>query len=143
MAHDGVSVFVEHGNLIVMQRSFWIGLMALASVIGSQSRPLAQDKPAEKGAAVAPTSGPRAEFLNELKGESEKFIRLAEAIPADKYTWRPGPDVRSVAEVLLHDEIRKWRRKTAIEKTLRNRPDLIDAAELSEEDRKLLAEIQR
>jgi tRNA (guanine37-N1)-methyltransferase len=42
-----------------------------------------------------------------------------------------------------HDEIRKWRRKTAIEKTLRNRPELIDAAELSEEDRKLLAEIQR
>ena len=52
----------------------------------------------------------------------------------------------AVPEVLVtgnHDEIRKWRRKTAIEKTLRNRPDLIDAAELSEEDRKLLAEIQR
>ena len=52
----------------------------------------------------------------------------------------------AVPEVLVngnHDEIRKWRRKTAIEKTLRNRPDLIDATELSEEDRKLLAEIQR
>ena len=33
--------------------------------------------------------------------------------------------------------------KTALEKTLRNRPDLIDAAELSEEDRELLAEIKR
>jgi tRNA (guanine37-N1)-methyltransferase len=52
----------------------------------------------------------------------------------------------AVPEVLVngnHDEIRRWRRKTALEKTLRNRPDLIDAAELSEEDRKLLAEIQR
>jgi uncharacterized damage-inducible protein DinB len=85
-----------------MHRSFWIGLMALACVIGSQSRTVAQDKPAEKVAVAAPTSGPRAEFLNELKGESDKFIRLAEAIPADKYTWRPGPDVRSVAEVFLH-----------------------------------------
>jgi tRNA (guanine37-N1)-methyltransferase len=52
----------------------------------------------------------------------------------------------TVPEVLMngnHDEIRHWRRRTALEKTLRNRPDLIDAAELSEEDRKLLAEMQR
>jgi len=50
----------------------------------------------------------------------------------------------SVPEVLVngnHDEIRRWRRRTALEKTLRNRPDLIDPATLSEEDRKLLAEI--
>jgi tRNA (guanine37-N1)-methyltransferase len=52
----------------------------------------------------------------------------------------------AVPEVLVngnHDEIRRWRRKRALAKTLRNRPDLIDAAELSDEDRKLLAEIQR
>ncbi len=51
----------------------------------------------------------------------------------------------AVPEVLVngnHDEIRRWRRKTALEKTLRNRPDLIAAADLSEEDRKLLAKIQ-
>jgi tRNA (guanine37-N1)-methyltransferase len=52
----------------------------------------------------------------------------------------------SVPEVLVngnHDEIRRWRRRRALEKTLRNRPDLIAAAELSEEDRQLLAEIRR
>jgi tRNA (guanine37-N1)-methyltransferase len=52
----------------------------------------------------------------------------------------------AVPEVLVngnHDEIRRWRRKTALEKTQRNRPDLIEAAELSEEDRELLAEITR
>jgi len=51
----------------------------------------------------------------------------------------------AVPEVLVngnHDEIRRWRRKTALEKTLRNRPDLIEAAEFSEEDRELLAEIK-
>ncbi len=42
-----------------------------------------------------------------------------------------------------HDEIRRWRRKTALEKTLRNRPDLLDAADLSEEDQKLLAEMKK
>ena len=51
----------------------------------------------------------------------------------------------AVPEVLVngnHDEIRKWRRRTALAKTMRNRPDLIDAAELSEGDRELLAEIE-
>jgi tRNA (guanine37-N1)-methyltransferase len=50
----------------------------------------------------------------------------------------------AVPEVLVngnHDEIRRWRRRTALEKTLRNRPDLIDPAALSEEDKQLLAEI--
>jgi tRNA (guanine37-N1)-methyltransferase len=41
-----------------------------------------------------------------------------------------------------HDEIRRWRRRSALQKTLRNRPDLLRDAELSKEDRKLLAEIE-
>ncbi len=49
-------------------------------------------------------------------------------------------------EVLIggnHEQIRKWRRSKALEKTLRNRPDLLAAEQLSEEDRKLLAEIKK
>jgi tRNA (guanine37-N1)-methyltransferase len=51
-----------------------------------------------------------------------------------------------VPEVLLngnHDEIRRWRRRRALEKTLRNRPDLLEKADLSKEDEKLLAQIKR
>ena len=33
---------------------------------------------------------------------ANKLVRLAEAIPAEKYTWRPGEGVRSVSEVFLH-----------------------------------------
>jgi tRNA (guanine37-N1)-methyltransferase len=47
-----------------------------------------------------------------------------------------------VPEELLtgnHEEIRRWRRQRALEKTLRNRPDLLERATLSEEDKKLLA----
>jgi len=33
---------------------------------------------------------------------SRQLIALAEAIPADKYSWRPAPGVRSVSEVLVH-----------------------------------------
>jgi uncharacterized damage-inducible protein DinB len=47
-------------------------------------------------------SGFRAEVLAEVRVQEDKFTRLAEAIPADKYTWRPSPDVRSIAEVFLH-----------------------------------------
>lgn len=37
-----------------------------------------------------------------------------------------------------HDQIRRWRRERALEKTLRNRPDLLEKADLSEDDRRFL-----
>ena len=47
-------------------------------------------------------SGYRSEVLSEVIVQEDKFNRLAEAIPAEKYTWRPAADVRSFAEVFLH-----------------------------------------
>jgi uncharacterized damage-inducible protein DinB len=47
-------------------------------------------------------AGYRSEILAEVMIQEDKFTRLAEAIPADKYAWRPSPDVRSFAEVFLH-----------------------------------------
>ncbi|HLJ61751.1 MAG TPA: tRNA (guanosine(37)-N1)-methyltransferase TrmD [bacterium] len=51
-----------------------------------------------------------------------------------------------VPEVLLsghHEQIRRWRKREALERTLRRRPDLIDAAALDEEARVLLAELRQ
>src|SRR4051812_21267958 len=51
-----------------------------------------------------------------------------------------------VPEVLSsgnHDQIRKWRRRKALEKTLRNRPDLLEGTELSAEDKRLIADIRK
>jgi tRNA (guanine37-N1)-methyltransferase len=51
----------------------------------------------------------------------------------------------AVPEVLMngnHEDIRRWRRKTALAKTLRNRPDLLERAALTDEDRELLDEIR-
>ena len=42
-----------------------------------------------------------------------------------------------------HEEIRRWRRQRALEKTLRNRPDLLDGVTLSGEDDKFLARIKK
>src|SRR5436190_7371112 len=51
-----------------------------------------------------------------------------------------------VPEVLLngnHDDIRRWRKRSALEKTMSNRLDLVDQGRLTKEDRELLAEIAR
>ena len=41
-----------------------------------------------------------------------------------------------------HEEIRRWRRRVALAKTLRNRPELLASAALTREDLKLLDEIR-
>lgn len=33
---------------------------------------------------------------------TDQLVQLAEAIPAEKYSWRPGAGVRSTSEVFLH-----------------------------------------
>ncbi len=51
----------------------------------------------------------------------------------------------SVPEPLLtgdHQAIRRWRRKKALDKTLRNRPELLERVELSREDREILEELR-
>jgi tRNA (guanine37-N1)-methyltransferase len=51
-----------------------------------------------------------------------------------------------VPDVLLsgnHDAIWKWRRREALRATLLKRPDLLQAADLSKEDRKVLEELKR
>jgi uncharacterized damage-inducible protein DinB len=49
-----------------------------------------------------PTSGFRAEFLRQLDDVEKKMVALAEAVPQEKYSWRPAEGVRSVSEVYMH-----------------------------------------
>ena len=80
----------------------FLTLTAFVGVFGSGSQ--AQDKPADKAASsqAAPTSGYRAEFLAEIAYYEERYVKLAEAMPAEKYNWRPAEGVRSVGEVYTH-----------------------------------------
>lgn len=41
-------------------------------------------------------------LVGDLARVEEKLIGLAEAIPEDKYGWRPGEGVRTVGEVVMH-----------------------------------------
>lgn len=50
-----------------------------------------------------------------------------------------------VPEVLVsghHEKIRRWKRREALSRTLRRRPDLLERAGLTEEDREVLAELR-
>jgi uncharacterized damage-inducible protein DinB len=57
---------------------------------------------AQGGAGAAPISGFRAEFLADWDDMAKKAVSLAEAMPPEKFTWRPGEGVRSVSEIYLH-----------------------------------------
>src|ERR1700758_1315008 len=75
-------------------------IICLALLLHSATNLHAQLNPYKDG--TPGVTGYRSEVLAEVMIQEDKFIRLAEAIPADKYTWRPSDDVRSFAEVFLH-----------------------------------------
>ena len=76
-------------------------LLALCAVMLFPHPAPAQDKPATAAAAPA-VAGARGEFLAELAFYEQRYTRLAEAIPAEKYSWRPAEGVRSIGEVYAH-----------------------------------------
>jgi uncharacterized damage-inducible protein DinB len=44
----------------------------------------------------------KADLLQDFQGVSDQVVQLAQAVPAEKYTWRPAEGVRSIAEAYLH-----------------------------------------
>jgi uncharacterized damage-inducible protein DinB len=81
-----------------------LSLATLSLCLCTVTRAQTPDKTAAQATSTtaAPTSGARAEFLAEVAYYEQKFARLAQAMPAEKYTWRPGEGVRSVGEVYNH-----------------------------------------
>jgi uncharacterized damage-inducible protein DinB len=87
-----------------------IGLFLLA---GASGETLAAAPSRQPGASAAAPTGPAVDKSApsyDLKGQAaldlgelqKKFTSLAEAIPAEKYSWRPEPGVRSINELFLH-----------------------------------------
>jgi uncharacterized damage-inducible protein DinB len=46
--------------------------------------------------------GLKTEYLDDFAVTCKHLNQLSQATPADKYSWRPGPGVRSVSEVYVH-----------------------------------------
>jgi uncharacterized damage-inducible protein DinB len=81
----------------VVRRVFClVGLLWLCLPLAAS----AQEKP--PAPLITPTSGARLEFLDEVSFYEQRYIRLAEAIPEEKYNWHPGEGVRSIGEVFAH-----------------------------------------
>ena len=69
-----------------------------------------------------------------------QYTRPAEVAGPD----RSGPGLK-VPDVLLsghHGEIRRWRKREAVSRTLERRPDLLAGADLDEEEQEILRELQ-
>lgn len=76
--------------------------------------------------------------------EDESFT--ADLLEYPQYTRPPEFEGMKVPEVLVsgnHAEIAKWRRREALKKTIKVRPDLLDKAELTEEDKKMIEELNK
>ena len=67
--------------------------MTLASVPA-----IAQQSPAR----VSVTAPLDSQYAGALTAIRDKVVALAHAIPAEKYSWRPTAEVRTVAQVLMH-----------------------------------------
>ena len=63
------------------------------------ARASAQDHSAHQPAQV---TGLTKDLLKDIGQVERKMLALAREIPEDKFGWRPGPGVRSIAEVIMH-----------------------------------------
>jgi uncharacterized damage-inducible protein DinB len=90
-----------------MKKSF-LCLFAMVFLLASQSHgnlryrapqtapiPSAEDK-------TPPSYDMKPQALLDMQDMHKKMVGLATAIPAEKYTWRPEPGVRSISELFLH-----------------------------------------
>jgi tRNA (guanine37-N1)-methyltransferase len=112
-----------------------------SSVNESFTLPAAIREPA--GAAI-PAPEKDKELAKNAEPESDSS-RSGGILDFPHYT-RPqvyrGWEVPDVLTSGHHQEVRRWRRRMALAKTLRNRPDLIASAALSEEDLQLLDDVR-
>jgi uncharacterized damage-inducible protein DinB len=73
--------------------------------ISSQSQASQSAMPAPSAQSedkTAPSYDMKGQSLLDLEAVQKKFVALAEALPQDKFTWKPAEGTRSFAELFLH-----------------------------------------
>lgn len=89
MPYNSHGPATQKGEL--MKRAVAFALLVLFAIPALAAK---NDTPTPKGF--------RGEFTRNLDDVQKKIMDLATAMPADKYSWRPGEGVRSVSEVYMH-----------------------------------------
>jgi uncharacterized damage-inducible protein DinB len=79
----------------IMKRTAWVGLVALV-VIAIGTALAAQE-------SAAPVSNPVSTTVkNQLPRFNKNIVAAAEAMPADKYNFKPTPEMNSFAHLMIH-----------------------------------------
>lgn len=74
----------------------------MAAKSAQQAVASAAAQPAQTADKTAPSYDLKGQAALDLADLQKKFTSLAEAIPAEKYSWRPEAGVRSINELFLH-----------------------------------------
>lgn len=90
-------------------------------------------------ASRAPARGAQSDLISRAAGGASGILDCPHYTRPAEYRGWGVPDVLVSGH---HEEVRRWRRRTALAKTLRNRPELLESAALSEEDLELLDELR-
>jgi len=83
--------------MICLHRQLGFGLVAIAMLVAGRRDLVGQDVIDVRSASYL-----RDRYLADMDTVHGKIMALANAIPAEKYSWRPAQGVRSVSEVLMH-----------------------------------------
>ncbi len=83
------------------------GIAVLTAALAAAQAPAAHKDAMPAAPAMSPKPAPaqagfRADFLHQMDDVEKKLVDLAQAVPAEKYSWRPAAGVRSVGEVYMH-----------------------------------------
>jgi len=121
------------------------GELAAAVIVDATMRLLPGVLGNEASSAYESFGAADAEFAVDVDGPPRSTHGAGGLLDYPHYT-RPA-EFRGLAvpEVLAggdHAAIRRWRRERALEKTLKNRPDLLEHAELSREDRAFIKRLK-
>jgi tRNA (guanine37-N1)-methyltransferase len=115
----------------------------LPGVLGNEDSSRYESFSAEPG-AQAPAAAPNRGVTSE-RPHPQSTCDSGGLLDYPHYTRPPefrGAEVPAVLSSGNHDEIRRWRRRQSLSKTLQNRPDLLVDAPLTEEDRALLDDLR-
>lgn len=82
--------------------SFWLGALLCAASVSAAPAQQSATPPAASQDKTPPSYDMKAQSILDLQQMQQKFTSLAEAVPQDKYSYRPGDGARTFAELFLH-----------------------------------------
>ena len=84
------------------RKAILIFSIAITSLVTGSAFAQGNKESDSKESKTPVVKGFQAESAGLISFAGDRYVQLAEAVPQEKYTWRPGEGVRSFAEVFIH-----------------------------------------